>query len=121
MSNDEQDVMQRTFHELMRPRYIVAAFVLGMILGWIFVVKPPPAAGDFRPAAVDHEDQYCWDFQVRPNGRTVVVVKDAERAYRGAPCRGPVILRVRLPNGTHEDEVFVERFGGRVHVMLTYP
>lgn len=34
--------MEQAFWELMRPRYIVAAFIVGAIIGWVTMTPPPP-------------------------------------------------------------------------------
>lgn len=66
--------------------------------------------------AFPHDGPHCWDFRLNRNGRPIVVIKDGERAYRGAPCRGPVIARLRMPWRIMEDEVNV--FVANEHVYV---
>lgn len=67
--------------------------------------------------AFPHDGEHCWNWKRNRNGRPVAVIRDGLRAYRGAPCRGELIARVRLPWRSHEDNVRVFAANDRVYVF----
>lgn len=112
---------------LLRPRYIIAAFVIGLVIGWLSIDVAHASGRADRARltegtglVVPHDGgHWCWNYKVRPNGRPVAIIKTT--GWRtGAVCRGQRDVVVLLPRGTHEDGVAVFSTGLAVRVWVGY-